>query len=126
MNNNHRQLLFAAAFSAVLAALSGPALAANADLQSQVDAAAAAPVSQSLQGVVITGRNNPLLRADQRIALLSASLPLDTGSSVGQPAAFQRVVALFPQSPEDASGEAQRVFERTRAPVSGTYGPQMQ
>lgn len=126
MNKNYRKLLFAAAFSTLLAGAASPAFAAGTDLESQVDAATATPVSQSLQGVVVTGSSNPLLRADQRIALLNASLPLDTGNNAAQPNTYQRVAALFPESPETATGEAQRVFERTRAPVSGTYGPQMQ
>lgn len=121
--NNYRKMLHAAALSAMLAA-AGPAFAAGGDLQSQVDAASAAPagVSQSLQGVVVTGYNNPLLRSDQRLALLDASLPLDTRSNAAQPDDLQRVVALFPESPDAATGEARRVMERTRMPVNAAYG----
>jgi uncharacterized membrane protein len=121
--NNHRKRLYAAALSAVLAGLMGPALTAGADgtaqrssLEQQVDEAIAP--SQSLEGVVVTPGNNPLLRSDQHLAMLSASLPLDAQSGAAQPTDLQRVAALFPGSPDAATGEARRMMERSRAPAS--------
>ncbi len=128
--NNYRKQFYAAAFSAVLAGVVGPAFAGSAevavqqsDLELQVDAASAAPVavSQSLEGIVVTGNNNPLFRSDQRLALLDASLPLDAKNGAAQAGDLQRVVALFPESPDAATGEARRVLERTRMPVDAAY-----
>jgi hypothetical protein len=128
--NTYRKGLYAAVFSAVLAGVMGPAFAASADdseqpsnLERQVDAAdAAVTVSQSLKGIVVTPNNNPLLRSDQRLALLTGSLPLDVDSSAVQPTELQRLEALFPHNPEAATGEARRMIERSRTQVSGGYG----
>lgn len=121
MNNNLRQQIQAAAFSALLAGGLGAAFAASAgDLQSQVDAAAR-PVAEgpSLAGVVVTGSGDAFLRSDQRLALLSASLPLDAKDSAAQQSGLRRVAGLFPRSPDAAAGEARRMMERGHTLPSG-------
>ena len=106
--------------AAVLAISAFAAQAQQSDLQAKVNAATAASSSQFLRGVVVTGSSDPLLRSDQRIALLSASLPLDAGSRAAQPATYERVVALFPQSPNRATGEARRRMESGQTPPLGS------
>jgi len=81
-------------------------------------ASAPLTVSRSLEGVVVTAHGNPFLGSDQRLAMLNASLPLDTGSSAAGPTDLQRLAALFPRNPDAAIGEARRMMERTAAPVS--------
>ena len=110
---------------AVLAlAVSGfAAQAQESDLEVQVNAAAgSAPVvaGQSLAGVVVTGYSNPLLGSDQRVAMLKASLPLGAGSSAVESTGLQRLVAVFPRSPNVAEGEARRMMERGHTPPSGS------
>ena len=110
---------------AVLAlAVSGfSAQAQESDLEFQVDAVtAAAPVvvGQPLRGVVVTGNSNPLLRSDQRLAMLNASLPLDAKSSATAPTDLQRLAMLFPQEPNAAVGEARRMMERSHTPPAGS------
>lgn len=104
---------------AILAlAVSGfAAQAQESGLERQVNAASV--VSQPLNSIVITGSGNPLLRSDQRIAALSASLPLDASASAGA-TSLERVVALFPQDPNAATGEARRMMERGHTPPSGS------
>ena len=105
-----------------LAASGFTAQAQASDLELQVAAATAAgpvAVSQSLGGVVITGHSNPLLRSDQRVAMLQASLPLGAKSTAAEPTDLQRLVALFPQKPEASVGEARRMMERGQAAPSG-------
>ena len=117
--NNTRTRLAAAALSAALAGVIAPAFADGAarpsDLEFQIGQAT---VSRSLQGVVVTAPGNPFSAADQRLALLDASLPLDTGGSAAAPTDLQRLAGLFPHSPNTATGEARRMMERTRVPVS--------
>jgi hypothetical protein len=128
MDMNYR--LHTAAFVAAFAAVMGPSLSARADgatqqsqLELQVDEAVApSTVSQPLAGVVVTPGSNPLLRSDQRLALLSDSLPLDAKSGSVQPTDLQRLAALFPHTPEAATGDARRMMERNRAPASSNYG----
>lgn len=117
--NNTRTRLAAAALSAALAGIIAPAFAGGAaqpsDLEYQVDQAT---VSRSLEGVVVIAPADPFTAADQRLALLDASLPLDTGSSTATPTDLQRFAALFPHSLNAATGEARRMMERTSVPVS--------
>ncbi|HWY24891.1 MAG TPA: hypothetical protein VNX47_08220, partial [Nevskia sp.] len=89
----------------------------------QVEAAtAASPVvaSQSLEGVVITGNSNALLRSDRRLAMLNASLPLDANGRAEQRADWRQLAALFPQKPDAAVGEPRRMMERSLAPPAGS------
>ncbi len=123
--NNTRTRLAAAALSAVLAGVMAPAFTASADdaaqatvLEQQVSQAT---VSRSLEGVVVTAHTNPFSGSDQRLALLNASLPLDTGSSAVEPTSLQRVAALFPRNPNAATGEARFMMDRTATPVSSNY-----
>jgi hypothetical protein len=105
-------------FAVLALTVSAAARAQESGLDRQVDAAAAAQqaASQPLQGIVVTGSSNPLLRADQRLALLGASLPLDARNGIEQPAGWQRVALLFPQDPDAAEGEARRMMARNLAP----------
>lgn len=99
------------------------AQAQQSDLKLQVDAATAtgpAAVSQPLKGVVVTGNSNPLRRSDQRLAMLNASLPLDADNSAAEPTGLQRVAALFPESPDAATGEARRMMERNYTAPGGS------
>jgi hypothetical protein len=130
MSKHYRIRFYAAAVSAVFAGLMGPVLTASADdiaqqsqLEQQVDRAVAPTTEgQSLEAVVVTANGNPLLRSDQRLAMLNASLPLDASSGAAQPTSFERVAALFPESPDAATGEARRMMDRSRAPASTNYG----
>jgi hypothetical protein len=101
-----------------LAASGFAAQAQESDLEQQVDAAMA--VSQPLAGVIVTGHSNPLLRSDQRLAMLKASLPLGATSTAVQPTDLQRVVGVFPRQPDAAIGEARRMMERGQTPPTGS------
>lgn len=109
---------------AVLAvAVSGfAAQAQQSDLESQINAAAgnSPAAGQSLAGVVVTGYGDPLLRSDQRVALLKASLPLGASSTAVESTGLQRLVAVFPRNPNAAEGEARRMMERGHTPPSGS------
>jgi hypothetical protein len=120
--NNYRATAAAKLAILALAASAFAAQAQQPDLEAQVDVATTNPAvsHQSLQGVVVNGGGNALLRSDERVALLSASLPLDTGSSVTQTTDLQRVAALFPRNPNTATGEARRMMDRSFAPPAGT------
>ncbi|MDB5974551.1 MAG: hypothetical protein JWR07_1311 [Nevskia sp.] len=110
---------------AVLAlAVSGfAAQAQESGFESQVNAAAGnAPVvaGQSVAGVVVTGYSDPLLRSDQRVAMLQASLPLGATNTAVEPTSLQRLVAVFPRNPNAAEGDARRMMERGHMPPSGS------
>lgn len=111
-------------FAVLALAVSGfAAQAQQSDLESQINAAAGnAPVAagQSLARVVVTGYGDPLLRSDQRVALLKASLPLGASSTAVEPTGLQRLVAVFPRNPNAAEGEARRMMERGHTPPSGS------
>ena len=118
--NRNRPFATASKLAILALALSGfAAQAQQPDLELQVAAATVvAPVAanQSLKGIVVTGYINPLLRSDQRLAMLNASLPLDGKNGAAQPTELQQVAALFPQSPNAAAGESRRMMERSYAP----------
>jgi len=122
--NRNRPYATANKLAILALALSGfAAQAQQPDLELQVAAATVvAPVAanQSLKGIVVTGYSNPLLRSDQQLAMLNASLPLDAQNGAAQPTDLQRVAALFPVSPNAATGESRRMMERSYAPPAGS------
>jgi hypothetical protein len=99
-----------------LAASGFAAQAQESNLESQINAAAGQP----LTGVVVTGYSDTLLRSDQRVGMLKASLPLGGNGTATEPTNLQRLVAVFPRNPNVAEGEARRMMERGHTPPSGS------